>query len=207
LLQLLVTKGFWLSTFGSMGRILTGFALGIVIGSALAVLTCRRRWMNDFFSPVIQIVKATPVASFIILALVWLPVSRMPIFIVFLMVLPVVWGNVTAGIKGTDARLLEMGRVFGLSNWQKVKKHLYPVGDAVFTAAFSTGLGLAWKAGVWRRKCWVRPLFPLAARFITQDISGNARPFCLDGYGDNTIGAVGKAAFVHNAPGRAPLQR
>ncbi len=55
-----------------------------------------------------QLVKATPVASFIILALVWVSGKSLSILISFLMVLPVLYGAVRTGLESADPQLLEM---------------------------------------------------------------------------------------------------
>lgn len=142
------TVEFWRYALGSLGRIMAGFALGCVVGTLLAVL-CSSVWFaREFFSPAITVIKSTPVASFIILALVWLTGQNVPIFIGFLMVLPVVYANVYQGIHEIDPKLLEMAQVFGMSRWKKLTKIAIPSVMPYFMAACRTALGLAWKAGV-----------------------------------------------------------
>ena len=88
LLRLGLEPAFWLSVLSSLGRVLSGFLLGCAAGTLLALLTSFSRWALDFFSPMLHVIKATPVASFIILALVWLRVSAIPVFTAFLIVCP-----------------------------------------------------------------------------------------------------------------------
>jgi len=94
------------------------------------------------------VVKATPVTSFILLALLWLNSSLVPLFISFLMVLPMVWADTADAILHTDPRLVEMGRVFGLSRTKIVRKIYVPSVLPQFLAACTTSLGFAWKSGV-----------------------------------------------------------
>ena len=98
--------------------------------------------------PVLRIVKATPVASFIILALVWIPSPGVPVFTSFLMVFPIVFENVLSGMRHTDRQLLEMGRMFRLSRAALFRQIYAPSLAPYLSAACATGLGLAWKAGV-----------------------------------------------------------
>ena len=70
LLELLPQPEFWQRIGFSAGRILLGFLLGAVSSVVLAVAAERWAWVEALLSPVMQLVKATPVASFIILALV-----------------------------------------------------------------------------------------------------------------------------------------
>ncbi|NLO35994.1 MAG: ABC transporter permease subunit [Clostridiaceae bacterium] len=143
-----VRPSFWLTVLYSFLRIQAGFLLGLACGSLLAVLTVRLAWVKRLFHPAISAIRATPVASFIILALVWMSHNRVVVFIVFLMVLPIVWRNVTEGIETTDPQLLEMGRVFHLSRLEVVRAIYIPSVVPFFVTAATTSLGLGWKAGI-----------------------------------------------------------
>jgi len=139
---------FWLTALLSLLRILLGFALGLLAGTALAIMTASSRMLSAIFKPAIGAIRATPVASFIILALVWMSSNRVVIFIVFLMVMPVIWANVSEGIRKTDPQLLEMAKVFGLKRSQIIRQIYIPSISPFFIAAATTGMGLGWKAGI-----------------------------------------------------------
>ena len=111
---LLPTADFWGRVAFSSGRILLGFLLGAVSSVLLAAAAHRLSWVELLLAPVMQLVKATPVASFIILALVWVRGSSLSTLIGFLMVLPVLYGAVQTGIRSADPQLLEMAQVFRL---------------------------------------------------------------------------------------------
>ena len=148
LFELAGTAEFWKYSLGSLGRITEGFLLGSITGTLLAMVCFRFRFAKEFFSPAITLIKSTPVASFIILALVWLTGQRVPVFISFLMVLPVVYGNVYQGIGEVDPKLIEMARVYGMSRRRKLGKIYIPSVLPYMMAASRTALGLSWKAGV-----------------------------------------------------------
>ena len=111
LFELVGTGGFWLKTGSSLLGITEGYLLGVAAGVLLAVLTSLSDWLYAIFKPMLTVIKSTPVVSFIILALVWMSKTGVPVFISFLMVLPIVWANLTAGIRATDKNLLEMAGV------------------------------------------------------------------------------------------------
>ncbi len=139
---------FWLSVGLSVLRVLCGFVLGALVGALLAVLTSFSAVCRTLFAPFVRVMRTVPVASFIILALLWLHTTILPGFISALMVLPVVWGNVTEGIAKTDPLLLEMGRVYGFSRWKTLRRIYLPSLRPWFRSACLTALGLAWKSGV-----------------------------------------------------------
>ena len=141
LVQLLPRADFWQRVCFSSGRILLGFLLGAVVSVALAV--CAARWSaaDALLAPVMQLVKATPVASFIILALVWVRGSALSVLISFLMVLPVLYGAVRTGIAGADVQLLEMAAVFRLPARQTPAGDLAACGAAGLPAGVQRGAG------------------------------------------------------------------
>ena len=139
---------FWLTIGRSVLRVLTGILSAVGLGVGLAFLTHKSAVMNALFSPVMTLVKSTPVASFIILALVWLGRSVVPVFISALMVLPVVWANVSAGLKGIDPQLLELARVYRLPRGRVLRRITWPSVLPHLRAALRSALGLGWKAGI-----------------------------------------------------------
>lgn len=148
LIQLSKQGDFWLTSFFSMLRILEGFLIGVLAGALLAVLSAWSKVCRALIQPVVSVVKATPVASFIILALVWMHAEFVPAFSASLIVFPVIWGNVLEGIRKTDEKLLQMGHMFQFGSAKMVHRIYIPSIMPYFMAACTTSLGLSWKAGV-----------------------------------------------------------
>lgn len=148
MLELLGETSFYSSIIHSFSRILAGFLLAIIVGIIVSWLTYRSKLIYQILSPALTIIKATPVASFIILALVWLPSNFLTTFISFLMVLPLIWKNIYQGLVTTDQKLLEMATIFHFSQKQTIKQIYIPNVVPYFYAAVTTGLGFAWKSGV-----------------------------------------------------------
>ena len=142
------TAVFWKSCALTLLRVFAGFLLGILAGTALGVITAVSGLFKVLLDPLRSVVKAAPVTSFIILVLLYLSSALTPMFIAFLMVLPIAWTNVAAGIASTDAQLLEMAEVFGFSRAKKLKTVYAPSVLPHFLSACTTGLGFAWKSGV-----------------------------------------------------------
>ncbi len=146
--ELALTEPFWRAVGWSAARILGGFLLACLAGTALAALASRRRWMRELLAPLAAAVKATPVASFIILALVWMNSRQLPLFIAFLMVFPTIYLNMLEGIAQTDGKLLEMAQVFRVPLSRRLGGIYLPQVLPYFRSAASVALGLCWKAGV-----------------------------------------------------------
>lgn len=148
LLQLLPQADFWHRVGFSAGRILLGFGLGVVCSAVLAVAAEVCPTAEALIAPVLQLVKATPVASFIILALVWVRGTSLSVLISFLMVLPVLYGAVRTGIRAADPQLLEMAKVFRLPLGRRLRAVWLPAVLPAFRQGCSVALGICWKSGV-----------------------------------------------------------
>ena len=148
LLRLAGGAEFWLTVAQSIRRVLTGIVSAVLLGILLALLTHKSAVLRALLSPVMTLVKSTPVASFIILALVWLGRDVVPPVIAALMVLPVVWANVSQGLDGIDPQLLELAQVFRLPRGRVFRRITLPSVLPHLRAALCSALGLGWKAGV-----------------------------------------------------------
>lgn len=146
--ELIFEAEFWGTILFSFKRITLGFFIALVSGTLLAILSYRFRVVEVFLWPYISIIKATPVASFVILCLIWLSSSQLPVFIAFLMAVPIIYTNMLAGFKSTGSKMLEMAEIFRFSFRKKLLFIYFPQIKSHFISACSVSLGLSWKAGI-----------------------------------------------------------
>lgn len=148
LVRLAGSGTFWVTAAASLGRILLGLAAGTGLGVLLAWAVYRFPWADRLLSPALRVIRATPVASFILLVLLWTGKNAVPAIISGLMVLPVVWANLVRGLGETDPKLLELARAYRFSRWKTARLIYLPSLRPYFLSAVTTALGLAWKSGV-----------------------------------------------------------
>ncbi len=148
LFRLAGTGPFWFTVAFSVLRITAGFFAGVVFGALFALLTTRFAAARLLLRPAVSVMRATPVASFIILALVWIRSAWVPVFATVVVVLPIVWENISEGIRKTDGGLLQMAEVFRFGGRKTIRLVYFPSVKPYFTAACAAGMGLSWKAGV-----------------------------------------------------------
>ena len=142
------TEGFWTSIWFSFYHIAGGFFLALFLGIALAALAGRFRRIETLLWPFLVTIKTVPVASFVVICLIWLSAEKLSVFISFLIVLPVVYGNVLEGIKSEDKLMLEVGTVFKMPLLRRLLYIHLPQLKPFIMSACATALGMAWKAGV-----------------------------------------------------------
>ncbi len=140
---------FWQAIWGSFWRIALGFTLAALTGAGFAALSYKFRFIREFLSPPMTLLKTVPVASFIVLLLISLSTkSPLSIIICYMMVLPIIYANVLAGLDGIDCKVLEMAKMTKMS---RMNRFIYVYMLNVlphFTTACKVALGLSWKSGI-----------------------------------------------------------
>ena len=148
LIRLLGQGRFYLTVGTSLLRIAIGFVLALLAGALSAVLSTRSQLFAALTAPLLQLIRAIPVASFTILLFLWVRRESLPSCVVFLTVYPLVWANIESGLRSLDGSLSEMARVFGMKGSQIFRQITLPGLRPYFSAASASGLGFAWKSGV-----------------------------------------------------------
>ena len=145
---LIVEASFWKAILFSLVRIIGGFFLAMFLGTLCGILSTRYGLVRELLAPISFAIKATPVASFVIVALIWIPSRNLSVFISFLMCFPIMYTNVLQGISNTDRKLLEMMNLFHVTSWRRVRYLYFPQVLPYFRSACSIALGLCWKSGI-----------------------------------------------------------
>lgn len=134
--------------FCSLGRIGLGFFLALFCGVLFGTFSYRYSILEEILAPVMTALKSIPVASFVVLLLIWFGSGRLSFFISFLIVFPNVYVNTIAGLKSTDKKLLEMADVFGIKGWNRFLFLYRPALMPYLTSCLKVSLGMSWKSGV-----------------------------------------------------------
>lgn len=146
--ELVLEGSFWHAIGFTLVRIIGGFLLALVLGIVLAVVSVRYKFIRELLEPFIRTVKAIPVASFIILVLIWISSANLSVVISFLMVFPIIYTNIYEGIVQTDVKMIEMADVFKMDLKQRVRYIYCSQVIPYLQSACSISLGMCWKAGI-----------------------------------------------------------
>ena len=148
ILEIAATCNFYQVLAASFIRIMLGFVLGSFFGFLLGFFTYYIPFAKAIFSPLMSIIRATPVASFILVVIFWVERDLVPTVISLLMVLPIVWKNTELGLEQRDGQLTELAKVYRFGAWKTLFRIDLPQVIPFVSSACETSLGLAWKAGV-----------------------------------------------------------
>ena len=139
---------FWQTILQSSIRICGGFLLAFAVGSVVGIAVSHIRLLQEFLEPAMSLMQSVPVASFVILALIWIGSENLAVLISFVVVVPVIYRNTLQGMAAADRNMLELTQVFEIGGW---KKFLYIYRPALFPYIYSASriaFGMAWKSGV-----------------------------------------------------------
>ena len=151
--KLIQEGAFWHAVWQSMLTVLEGALIGCTLGSLFAVLASLSQIFCAVISPLVTVLRATPVASFIILVYVIvrvndLPVDTVALLIVIIMVIPILYSNLCSGIASFDKKLDEVACVYSFSLRKKIVFVWLPQIKPFLISGVTNAFGFAWKAGV-----------------------------------------------------------
>lgn len=142
------TAAFWEAALYSLLRIFSGFLLGLLAGSVCAFCSAAFPRFRELLAPLWLILRAIPVASFVIVALIWVPSRYLSVLISFLIVFPLIYAGVLSEIERADPRLLEMARLMRMPRLRRwVYVILLPALGSLQNL-YASAMGLAWKSGI-----------------------------------------------------------
>lgn len=148
LFALLGTSDFYASVGISLGHILAGFIMGVFLGVAFAIPAYRFKYFYEFIYLPMAVLKASPIASFIILILVWVKAESLSVFIALIMALPIVFTGVYEALMSVDKKLLEMAGVFRVPALKRIRYIYAPCVAKRVHSSLELAFGYCWKAGI-----------------------------------------------------------
>jgi sulfonate transport system permease protein len=128
----------------SFGRAATGLAIGVSIGTVLALVAGLSRSGDAAIDPVMQIKRTIPVVALSPLFIVWFGIGETPkiALIAFATIFPI-YLNLYQGIRGVDVRLLDAARSFGLSQMELIRHVILPGALPSFLVGLRYSLSIA----------------------------------------------------------------
>jgi sulfonate transport system permease protein len=131
----------------SLARAAVGFAIGGTIGFALGTAVGFSRIAAAVMDRSIQMIRAIPFLALLPLVIVWFGVGEAEkIFLVSLGVSFPIYINTVLGIRQVDPKLVELGRVMGLTRRQLIRRIILPGALPSVLTGVRYSLATAWLA-------------------------------------------------------------
>ena len=165
----LQSPSFWPSVGLTIGRGLVGFFISCGLGLVLGFMAGFSAPVYWLLQPWVTVVRTIPVMSVIILAIIWFQSDIVPIFVTFLMIFPIIYGNVVAGIKNVDQQLLEMAHMYRVKTRRIILELYIPSILPYLLAGASNAMGITWKVII-AAEILSQPLYGIGTKLMIAKI-------------------------------------
>ncbi len=148
LLGLWGQTSFWVSLCSSGMRIILGFVVGLALGVVLAAVSYKSNLVKDFLAPLVLVLKSVPLASFIVLLIIWWGSKWLSTAVSLIVVFPQIYIGVLEGMENIMPGMKDAAKVFRLPG-SSVFNYIYkPAVRPSLSAAMRMALGMCFKSGV-----------------------------------------------------------
>ena len=131
--------------WATLWRVLAGFSIGAAAGILAGALSGASETARRLFDPTLQALRAIPSIAWVPLFILWLGIfEASKVALIAVGVFFPVYLGVMGAILSVDRKLVEVGRVFRLSDAAMVRRILLPAVLPAYVISLRTGLGLGW---------------------------------------------------------------
>lgn len=148
LFKLLLDAQFWYSILSSISRILIGLILSFFLSLFLGILSSFYSLLETLLSPLVKAIRSIPVASIIILILLWVKSKNLSIVISFLVVFPLLYSTTLSAMKETPKALLEMADCYNVQKKKKIRYIYIPYLFPFLKVGLKNAIGMAFKSAI-----------------------------------------------------------
>ena len=141
-----LSAGFYQSLLATIGRGFLGLLISFIAALAIAPAMARSANVEALLRPLIGAMRAVPVISFILLALIFLNPESIPLLIAFLTMFPLLTENLSKGIRQLNPDLSEMARLFRLTRRDRLAQVTYPQIKPYLFSGLASAAGFGWRA-------------------------------------------------------------
>jgi NitT/TauT family transport system permease protein len=133
----------------TLGRVLAGFFLAVLIGVPGGILLGSNRAAGAFFEPILPVMNTVSSAIWAIFAIIWFGLSPLtPIFVVLMTALPLIVTNVWQGTQAVNADFVELGRALRFSRTKTLIKIYLPSILPYFFSGARLAFGFGWRVSL-----------------------------------------------------------
>ncbi|WP_456277783.1 ABC transporter permease [Bacillus sp. AK128] len=145
IVSMLQDGSLWSHTGITLYRVLIGFFVGTAIAVLLGSIVGFFKFAEKLIDPLLQAFRSIPSLAWVPLFLLWLGIGEVSkVTLIAIGVFFPVYLNIVSGVKGVDRKLIEVGKIYGFSTYQLIKRIILPASLPSFLVGIRSGLGLGW---------------------------------------------------------------
>lgn len=131
-------------------RTFIGYGSSLIFGFILAIILNKFKILHTISRPIITVIQTTPPVIWLALAVIWFGMADnlTPIFLIFIVTLPIIFVNIFEGLQDIDINLIEMAKVYNADRKEIFFDIYVPSLVPYIFSALSIGLAFAWKSTI-----------------------------------------------------------
>lgn len=131
----------------SLQRVALGYGMAVAIAVPLAVVFAFSTLVRNLLEPLLEFLRQIPPLALMPLLMLWLGIGEtQKVGIIILACFFPIFLGVRGGIAQVDAKLIEVGRVCGLSRSDIMRRIVLPSSMPSLVVGLRIGLGYSWRA-------------------------------------------------------------
>lgn len=141
--QGLVQEAVW----NSLRRAFVGFAVSVVVGTALGLLLAQSRFVRTAIGPLVSGLQSLPSVAWVPAAIIWFGLTDAAIYMVVLLgAVPSIANGLLAGVSQVPPLYLRVGRVLGARGLNSIRYVVLPAAMPGYLAGLRQGWAFAWRS-------------------------------------------------------------
>lgn len=148
LVQLIQSFSFYHAVIASISKILLGWFSAFIIALILVWLSKINQWVYTLVQPLMQCLKTIPLASFVILLLLWFSSSSLTFWVSFIMALPLFYVPLILKMMHLNVQLEQVRKIFDVKPYAYLTKMVLPQLDNDLYSSIKLSIGLCFKSGI-----------------------------------------------------------
>ncbi|MCX5775383.1 MAG: ABC transporter permease subunit [Firmicutes bacterium] len=134
--------------FGSLSRLIVGFGLSFIVGSLLGIVAGVYKKLQYFLKPLMMTLRTLPTAAVMLIFLALFRFSNAPYYIVFLVVFPISYESMVAGINHIDDGIRDSLKIEGEKKLKSIMRVRVPLTAPYVVLGIFQSLGLGMKVEI-----------------------------------------------------------
>jgi sulfonate transport system permease protein len=129
----------------SLGRVVKGMSLALLVGGGLALLAGLSRVGEFVIDAPMQMLRTLPVLALIPFFIIWFGIGEVPkVALVAVAAVFPIYLTLYAGIRGVDPKLIELAKIIGLSRGALIRHVILPGALPTALVGVRYSLGISW---------------------------------------------------------------
>lgn len=143
-----MSSTFYMSISVTLLRLVIAFSMSLLVGVLLGILSCIKKDVKDFLSPIVTMIKTIPNISYMIVVLLWFNTHISIVIIVFLILFPMFYTSTIDGIASLRKSLHDVLMLYSETPVNKLVKVYIPSMLPFVLNNISVAINLGFKVAI-----------------------------------------------------------